>query len=84
MADNENEVVKTEEQLKAEAQNERVNSFIKEYGELVAKHKMDFATYPVFIPDGQGGFKIIVQNTPVNVSNQPVKSNFIPDTELKS
>lgn len=55
----------------------RVDEFVKEYGELVKKHGIDFATYPVFIPDGQGGFKVIVQNTPVDIKNQPVKSPFI-------
>ena len=59
-----------EHKIKAEA-------FLKEYGELVEKHKMDFATYPVFIPDGKGGFQIVVQSTPVDISNHPQKSPFI-------
>lgn len=62
-----------------EALNNRLNDFVKEYGELVKKHNVDFATYPMFIPDGQGGFKVTVQNTPVDMTNQPIKSNFIPD-----
>lgn len=61
--------------------NERVGSFVKEYGELVAKHKIDFASYPVYTPDVQGGFKVVVQNTPVDISNQPVKSPFIPENK---
>lgn len=56
---------------------EKGAAFIKEYGELVEKHQMDMATYPVFVPDGQGGFKIIVQSTPVDISNQPKKSPFV-------
>lgn len=52
-------------------------AFLKEYGELVQKHQMDFAAYPVFVPDGQGGFKIVVQSTPIDISNQPKKSPFI-------
>jgi hypothetical protein len=56
---------------------ERKNSFVKEYGELVAKHGVDFASYPVFVPDGQGGFKVVVQNTPVDIKNQPQKSPFV-------
>lgn len=56
---------------------ERANEFVKEYGELVKKHGVDFASYPVFVPDGQGGFKVVVQNTPVDIRNQPKKSPFV-------
>lgn len=55
----------------------RQEDFIKEYGELVEKHKMDFATYPVFTPDGTGGFKLIIQNTPVDMTNMPKPTPFI-------
>lgn len=57
---------------------ERVQDFLTKYGELVKETNIDFASYPVFVPDGQGGFKVIVQNTPVDISNQPKKSPFIP------
>lgn len=60
------------------ARQEKATAFLKDYGELVEKHKMDFATYPVFIPDGQGGFKIVVQNTPVDLPEpKPTESPFI-------
>ncbi len=55
----------------------RQGDFIKEYGELVEKHKIDFASYPTFIPNGHGGFEIIVQNVPVDITNQPKKSPFV-------
>lgn len=54
-----------------EERKEKGTAFMKEYGELVAKHQVDFATYPVFIPDGQGGFKIVVQSTPIDISKKP-------------
>lgn len=54
---------------------EKGTAFLKEYGELVQKHQFDFATYPVFIPDGQGGFKIIVQSTPIPLPQK--KEEFI-------
>lgn len=60
---------------------EKGQACLKEYGELVEKHQMDLATYPVFIPDGQGGFKVTVQSTPVDISNQPKKSPFIATEE---
>lgn len=62
-----------------EERKEKGEAFLKEYGELVAKHQIDFATYPMFIPDGQGGFKIVVQSTPIDISQQPKKSPFIPE-----
>ena len=65
------------EEVKKQELNNRLNSFVKEYGELVAKHKVDFATYPVFMPDGNGAFKVIMQSTPVDITNQPTKSPFV-------
>ena len=56
---------------------EATNAFIKEYGELVEKYKRDFASYPSFVPDGQGGFRLVIQTVPVDMSNQPTKSPFI-------
>lgn len=60
--------------------NEAVDSFLSEYKELTEKHKIDFASFPVFIPDGSGGFRVVVQSVPVSIENQPVKSPFIPKT----
>lgn len=62
-----------------EEQQKKAEEFLKEYGELVNKHQMDMAHYPVFIPDGQGGFKVVLQMTPVDISNEPVKSNFMAE-----
>lgn len=56
---------------------DRAKEFVKEYGELVKKHQIDFASYPSFIPDGQGGFRVVVQNTPVDITNQPKKSPLV-------
>ncbi len=58
---------------------ERIDTFVKEYGELVDKHKVDFANYPMLVPDGKGAFKIIMQSVPVDITNQPVKSPFVPE-----
>lgn len=67
----------TDEQAKRDELNARCKAFVQEYGELVAKHKVDFATYPMFVPDGNGGFKIVCQNTPVDMTNQPIRSDFM-------
>lgn len=46
----------------------KINDFLSEYGELVKKHGIDFASYPVFVPDENGAFKIICQTTPIDLS----------------
>lgn len=51
--------------------------FLEKYGKLVEETGIDLAVYPVFIPDGQGGFKVIVQSTPVDNTKQPTKSPFV-------
>jgi hypothetical protein len=57
---------------------ERGKEFIARYGEMVKETGMDFASYPVYVPDGQGGFRTVIQTTPVNMKNHPQKSPFIP------
>lgn len=56
---------------------EEKTAFMKEYGELVDKHGIDFAQYPVYVPDGQGGFRTVVQTTPISIKNQPKRSPFV-------
>lgn len=61
-------------------QKEKAQKFLDAYGELVKEHQHDFATYPMFVPDGQGGFKIIIQSTPMNISKvqeESSKATFI-------
>lgn len=48
-----------------EEQKAKAEAFVKAYGELVQEHNMDFAHYPVYMPDGNGGFKTVIQSTPV-------------------
>lgn len=54
---------------------EKINSFLKEYGELVQKHQIDFASYPQYVPSsanpGEWGVKIVT--VPISVQ-QPVLS----------
>lgn len=70
------------EASKANEVQQRANDFIKRYGDLVKETKMDFASFPQYVPDGQGGFRTIIQNTPVDITNQPVKSPFIQKKDL--
>jgi hypothetical protein len=45
----------------------KIESFMEEYGALVKKFNVDFASYPMFVPDEKGSFKVIVQTTPVDL-----------------
>ncbi len=55
-------------------------AFIEAYGKLVEEHKMDFASYPMFVPE-DGKFVVKVQTTPVDVRSRPMKTPFIPDAK---
>jgi len=55
----------------------KLEAFLEEYKALIQKHNIDFAHYPMYIPDGQGGFKTIIQSTPVDMSTMPKESPFI-------
>ena len=65
--------------------NPKTQQFLEKYKALVDEMQMDFATYPVFTPDGQGGFKVIIQNTPVELpareekKEEGVPSPFVPE-----
>ncbi len=56
---------------------QRIKDFLKDYGELVTKHKIDFATYPVLTPNEKGQFSIEVRTTPVDITNQEKKTAFV-------
>lgn len=56
---------------------ERAKTFLKRYGELVAEMKIDIAAYPVYLPDGKGGFVTTIQQSTVDVTNQPYRSPFV-------
>ena len=55
----------------------RLDAFLKEYRELTVKHKVDLASYPVWVPDGQGGFKNTIQSTPVDITHMGQESPFV-------
>lgn len=56
---------------------EALEAFMKEYGELVKKHEIDILAFPMFQPDGEGNWKIVIQTQPVSTKGQPIKSPFI-------
>jgi len=64
------------EQTADDAQ-DRLTMFIEKYKALVEELNVDFATYPVYTPDSAGGFRTIVQTTPVDMANRPKKEQFV-------
>ena len=48
----------------------KLKDFISEYGKLVEKHQVDFANFPMFVPDERGGFRVIIQSTPIDLEEQ--------------
>ena len=57
----------------------RANLFLKEYGELVQKHKVDIAAYPVYMPNEKGQFMTVIQQSTVDTSKKPYRSTFMED-----
>lgn len=58
---------------------ETQEAFFKEYGELVKKYEADFVSFPLWQPDGAGGWKMILQNQLVSTKETGVKSPFVAD-----
>lgn len=55
----------------------RIEEFLQAYGKLVEEYKIDFVNYPQWIPDGEGGWKMIMQTQPMDTTNLPQKSPFV-------
>lgn len=51
--------------------------FLKDYEVLIKKYKMDFASYPVWVPNDQGQWVTVIQTQTVDTSKQPIKSDFL-------
>jgi hypothetical protein len=66
-----------EEPEKINDAQERGKAFLEEYKALTEKHKIDFATYPVFRPTQSGAFEVIVQSTPIDITSQGTPSPFV-------
>ncbi len=60
---------------------EKIDAFLKEYKELTEKHKIDFVNFPMYIPDGQNGFKTIIQTKPVDLTKMAQPSPFMEDAK---
>lgn len=58
----------------------KVVAFMKEYKELTEKHKIDFATFPVWQPSGDGIFQCVIQSVPVSTEMMGIKSSFVNES----
>lgn len=63
--------------MNPEEDKKRISDFLADYKILVDKYNVDFANYPVYIPDGQGAFKTVIQNTPVDMTKIAKPSPFM-------
>ena len=59
---------------------DRIEGFLAEYAKLIETWKVDFIAFPVYIPDGTGGFKTVVNQQAVDTKASPTKSpdEFVP------
>lgn len=60
-----------------EVEKDNSEAFLKEYGELVKKYEMDFVTFPMYEPNGNGKWELTVKTQLVTTKGQPVKSPFV-------
>ena len=61
-----------------EEDKKKIDEFLKEYGELVKKHEVDFINFPMYQPNKDGHWETVIQTRPISTKGQPVKSPFIP------
>lgn len=53
--------------------------FLKtEYKTKMDELKCDMYSYPLYVPDGNGGFRVVIQTDIVDITNTGMKSPFKP------
>lgn len=58
---------------------ERTSNFLEKYKELVKEFDVDFANYPMFVPNKEGKWEVVVQSTPIDIKDRPTPSPFVPE-----
>lgn len=64
--------------LEGDEVQDRIDAFVKDYGEMRSKHKVDIAAAPSFVPNDRGTWELMINMQPVDISNELIKSPFIP------
>ncbi len=64
--------------MKNQTQNPKLQEFLDRYKALVDELQVDLAIYPVFLPDGNNGFKVVVQSSPIDITPKQKKEEGIP------
>ena len=54
----------------------KIQEFLKEYGELTKKYNVDFAAFPVYMPNEKGTFDLTIQTQPIDLSERKKKKGF--------
>lgn len=55
----------------------RSEEFLKSYEALITGLQVDFASFPMFIPNDKGSFDVFIQTKVIDRKNQPIKSPII-------
>ena len=55
---------------------ERKAKFLEQYKSLIDELKVDIMAIPIHLPDGQGGFRLVVQQNIVDTKNVPTPSKM--------
>lgn len=58
-------------------QNDKIDKFLEEYKDLTKRFGVDFVSYPMFVPNSDGSFKVVIQSTPVPVKEGKPDESFI-------
>ena len=57
--------------------NKRIKDFSSDLGDLVKKHNIDVAAFPVYVADGKGGFTTVIQQSCINVKAPLIPTDFM-------
>ncbi len=51
--------------------------FLEKYKALIDEYQLDFASFPVLVPNAQGVFEIRINTDVIDTAHRPIKSPFI-------
>jgi hypothetical protein len=66
-----------QQQPLTEEQKERIDNFLKDYGELVQKYQVDFINFPILTPDEKYNWQLSVQTQTIDITDMKQKSSTV-------